>query len=217
MKNVILTLLFLAISVFAFSQKNADVLGEWYNAKEDIVITIFEVNEKISAKITWMKLPNDEEGNPKTDFLNPDENLRDRFRMGILMMYDLTYIAGNIWDNGSLYITETGKTYSGMMRLKNKNTLNIRGYIGFSFFERYLSTWTRVLDRDQFKNETVGKENLLGQLRQDLMDVISLMENVSLKPAEEILQKIEKENLLIKLQLDLSKVIKKIEKLKKAE
>ena len=217
MKNIILTLLFFAISIFAFAQNNTDLLGEWYSSKEDIVITIFEVNETISAKITWMKSPNNEDGIPKTDFLNPDESLRDRSRIGALMMYDLTYIAGNIWDNGSLYITETGKTYSGMMRLKNKNTLNIRGYIGFSFFERYLSTWTRVLDRDQFKNETVGKENLLGQLRQDLMDVISLMENVSLKPAEEILQKIEKENLLIKLQLDLSKVIKKIEKLKKAE
>ena len=217
MKNIILTLLFLVISIFAFSQNNTDLLGEWYSSKEDIVITIFEVNETISAKITWMKSPNNEDGIPKTDFLNPDESLRDRYRIGTLMMYDLTYIAGNIWDNGSLYIPNTGKIYSGMMRLKNENTLNIRGYVGFSFFERYSSTWTRVLDGDKFRHESLGKENLLGQLRQDLMDVIKLMENVSLKPAEEILQKIEKENLLIKLQLDLSKVIKKIEELKKAE
>jgi len=217
MKNILSTLLFLVISIFAFSQNNTDLLGEWYSSKEDIVITIFEVNETISAKITWMKLPNNQDGIPKTDFLNPDESLRDRSRIGTLMMYDLTYIAGNIWDNGSLYIPKTGKIYSGMMRLKNENTLNIRGYVGFSFFERYSSTWTRVLDRDKFTKETVGKENLLGQLRQDLMDVIKLMENVSLKPAEEILQTIEKENLLIKLQLDLNKVIKKIDKLKKAE
>ena len=217
MKNIILTLLFFANSVFSFAQNNTDLLGEWYNSKEDIVITIFEVNETISAKITWMKSPNNEDGIPKTDFLNPDKSLRDRSRIGTLMMYDLTYIAGNIWDNGSLYIPKTGKIYSGMMRLKNENTLNIRGYVGFSFFERYSSTWTRVLDRDKFTKETVGKENLLGQLRQDLMDVIKLMENVSLKPAEEILQTIEKENLLIKLQLDLNKVIKKIDKLKKAE
>ena len=55
MKNIILTLLFLAISIFAFAQNNTDLLGEWYSSKEDIVITIFEVNETISAKITWMK------------------------------------------------------------------------------------------------------------------------------------------------------------------
>ena len=217
MKNIILVLLFLAISVFAFAQKNADLIGEWYNDKEDVVITIFEINQSISAKITWMKSPNDEKGNPKTDLLNPDESLRDRSRMGILMMYNLTYIAGNIWDNGSLYIPEKGKIYSGMMRLKNENTLNIRGYIGFSFFERYSSTWTRVLDGDKFRKEPLGVENLLSQLREDLMDIIKLIENISLKPAEEIIQKIEKENLLIKLQVDLSKVIKKIENIKKAE
>ena len=212
MKNIILVLLFLAISVFAFAQKNADLIGEWYNDKEDVVITIFEINQSISAKITWMKSPNDDKGNLKTDLLNSDESLRDRSILGILMMYDLTYIAGNIWDNGSLYIPKNGKIYSGMVRLKNENTLNIRGYIGFSFFERYSSNWTRVLDRNQFTNETLGKQNVLSQLRKDLIDIINLIENISLKPAEEILQKIEEEKLLIKLQLDLSRVIKKIEK-----
>ena len=85
-------------------------------------------------------------GIPKTDLLNPDESLRDNGIVGMLCMSNLTHIAGNIWDNGSLYIPKTGKIYSGMMRLKNENTLNIRGYVGFSFFERYSSTWTRVLD-----------------------------------------------------------------------
>ena len=217
MKNIILIPLFLVISIFAFAQTNADLVGQWYNAKDDIVLTLFEVNETISAKITWMKFPNDENGNPKTDLLNPDESLRNRSIIGALMMYDLTYIAGNIWDNGSLYIPKTGKIYSGMMRLKNENTLNIRGYVGFSFFERYSSTWTRVLESDKFTNETVREENLLTQLRKDLIDIIKLIENISLKPAEEILQKIEKENLLIKLQLDLRKVIKKLEKIKKAK
>ena len=217
MKNIILILLFLIFSLFASAQKNADLIGEWYSSKEDIVITIFEVNEKILAKITWVKLPNNEGGIPKTDSLNPDESLRDRTLIGTLMMYDLTYIAGNIWDNGSVYVPKRGKIYSGMIRLKNKNTLNIRGYIGFSFFERYSSTWTRVLDRDKFNYEHLGTGNLLIQLRKDLIDMIKVIEKISLKPAEEILQKIEKENLLIKLQLDLSKVIKKIEEIKKAE
>ena len=217
MKNIILILLFLVISVFTFSQTNADLVGQWYNAEDNIVVTLFEDRQMVSGKVTWMKYPNDENGNPKIDLLNPDESLRDRSRIGMLMMYDLTHIAGNIWDNGSLYIPKTGKIYSGMMRLKNEKTLNIRGYVGFSFFERYSSTWTRVLESDKFTNETVREENLLTQLREDLIDIIKLIENISLKPAEEILQKIEKENLLITLQLDLSKVIKKIEKLKKAE
>ena len=217
MKNIILILLFLIISVSAFAQKNADLIGEWYNKKEDVVITIFEVNQTVSAKITWMKFPNDGSGNLKTDLLNPDKSLRDRSRLGMLMMYDLTYIAGNIWDNGSLYIHKNGKIYSGMIRLKNENTLNIRGYVGFSFFERYSSTWARVLDSDKFTNETLEEENILSQLRRDLTDIIKLIENISFRSAEEILQKIEKENLLIKLQNDLNKVIEKIEIIKKAK
>jgi len=217
MKKITTTLLFSFVGFLAFSQNNANIVGEWYNDKEDVVITIFEVNQTISAKITWIKSPNDKNGNPKTDLFNPVESLRGRSRMGMMVMYDLTYIAGNIWDNGSLYIPKTGKTYSGMMRLKNENTLNIRGYIGFSFFERYSSTWTRVLDRDKFTNESIWKENLLTQLSEDLMDIIKLIENISLKPAEEIFQKIEKEKLLIQLQEDLSKIIKKIEKNKKTK
>tara|TARA_B110001469_G_C9538539_1_gene267516 strand:+ start:279 stop:932 length:654 start_codon:yes stop_codon:yes gene_type:complete len=217
MKNIVLILLFLVFSIFASAQTNANLVGQWYNPDDDIVITFFEENETVSGKITWMKFPNDKNGNPKADLLNPDESLRNRSRIGMLMMYDLTHIAGNIWDNGSLYIPEKGKIYSGMMKLKNENTLNIRGYIGFSFFERYSSTWTRVLDGDIFRDEPLGTEFFLSQLRKDLIDIIKLIENISLKPAEKILEKVEKENLLIKLREDLNEIIKKIEELKKAE
>ena len=213
MKNIILLHLFFSISVFAFAQTNADLVGEWYNAKDDIEITLFKDGPMVSGKITWMKLPNDKNGNPKIDLLNPDESLRTNEMLGMMIISNFSHIAGNIWDNGTLYVPEKGKSFSGIMRLKDENTLNVRGYVGFSFFERYSTTWTRVLDR----YELVGKLNLLSQLKEDLLVIIKLIENISLKPAEEILQKIEKENLLIKLQLDLSKLIKKIEKIKKAE
>ena len=213
MKNIILLHLFFSISVFAFAQTNADLVGEWYNAKDDIEITLFKDGPMVSGKITWMKLPNDKNGNPKIDLLNPDESLRTNEMLGMVIISNFSHIAGNIWDNGTLYVPEKGKSFSGIMRLKDENTLNVRGYVGFSFFERYSTTWTRVLDR----YELVGKLNLLSQLKEDLLVIIKLIENISLKPAEEILQKIEKEKLLIKLQLDLSKLIKKIEKIKKAE
>ena len=213
MKNIILLHLFFSISVFAFAQTNADLVGEWYNAKDDIEITLFKDGPMVSGKITWMKLPNDKNGNPKIDLLNPDESLRTNEMLGMMIISNFSHIAGNIWDNGTLYVPEKGKSFSGIMRLKDENTLNVRGYVGFSFFERYSTTWTRVLDR----YELVGKLNLLSQLKEDLLVIIKLIENISLKPAEEILQKIEKEKLLIKLQLDLSKLIKKIEKIKKAE
>ena len=145
MKKITTTLLFTFFGLLAFSQTNADIVGEWYNAEKDAVITLFEENETVSGKITWMESPNDDNGNPKTDPLNPDEKLKSRSRMGMVMMTGFTFIKDKIWDDGELYDPKKGKTYSGMMTLKDKNTIDLRGYIGFSFIGRS-STWTRKLN-----------------------------------------------------------------------
>jgi len=145
MRKIITTLIFAFVGLFAFSQTNADIVGEWYNAEKDAVITLFEENETVSGKITWMKFPNDDNGNPKTDPLNPDEKLKSRARMGMVMMSGFAYDEDSIWDEGELYDPKKGKAYSGMMTLKDANTLDLRGYIGFSFIGRS-STWTRKLD-----------------------------------------------------------------------
>ena len=144
MKKITTTLLFSFVGLLAFSQTNADIVGEWYNAEKDAVITLFEENETVSGKITWMESPNDDNGNPKTDPLNPDENLKSRARMGMVMMSGFAYDEDSVWDDGELYDPKKGKTYSGMMTLKDKNTIDLRGYIGFSFIGRS-STWTRKL------------------------------------------------------------------------
>ena len=145
MKKLITTLVLAFVGLLAFSQNNADIVGEWYNAEKDAVITLFEENETVSGKITWMEFPNDDNGNPKTDPLNPDEKLTSRARMGMVMMTGFTFIKDKIWDDGELYDPKKGKTYSGMMTLKDDNTIDLRGYIGFSFLGRS-STWTRKLD-----------------------------------------------------------------------
>ena len=145
MKKITTTLLFAFVGLLAFSQTNADIVGEWYNAEKDAVITLFEDNETVSGKITWMQFPNDDNGNPKTDPLNPDEKLKSRARMGMVMLTGFAFIKDKIWDDGELYDPKKGKTYSGMMTLKDKNTIDLRGYIGFSFIGRS-STWTRKLN-----------------------------------------------------------------------
>lgn len=145
MKKTILSIALAVSSVFAFAQTNADVVGEWYNAEKDAVITLYEDGSTISGKITWMKFPNDDNGIPKTDPLNPDEKLRSRARLGMVMMKNFTHIEGNVWDDGNLYDPKKGKDYNGMITLADENTLTLRGYIGFSFIGRS-STWTRKLD-----------------------------------------------------------------------
>ena len=145
MKKITITLVLTILTLVTFAQTNTDVIGEWYNAEKDAVITIFEENNSLSGKITWMLYANDENGNPKTDPLNPDETLRSRARLGMVMMNSFSHIDGKVWDNGKLYDPKKGKTYTGMITLKDANTLDLRGYVGFSFFGRS-STWTRKLD-----------------------------------------------------------------------
>ena len=65
--------------------------------------------------------------------------------MGMVMLTGFAFIKDKIWDDGELYDPKKGKTYSGMMTLKDKNTIDLRGYIGFSFIGRS-STWTRKLN-----------------------------------------------------------------------
>ena len=144
MKSI--TLLFgLLFSLTTFAQSDA-ILGEWYTADKDAVVTIFTDGKTISGKTTWMEEPNDSKGNPKLDKENPDENLRSRKRMGLIIMQDFVYKGDNIWEDGKIYKPSNGKTYGGTATLVNKNTLELEGYLISLPFIGKTSTWTRKTD-----------------------------------------------------------------------
>ena len=134
------------------SGQNANIIGEWYNAEKDAVITIFEEkansNEKakIAGKISWMKQSLDEKGNPKTDHLNSDEKLQKRKRLGLKILYGFIYQGGNVWENGKVYDPKKGKTYGGEITLTSENKLDLKGHLlWFSLIGRS-STWTRKIN-----------------------------------------------------------------------
>ena len=67
---------------------------------------------------------------------NADKNLRNREVKGMVMLHDFTWEAPQ-WVEGKIYDPEGGSTYSSKMWLsEDKQTLNIRGYIGFSLLGR---------------------------------------------------------------------------------
>ncbi|MBL6657764.1 MAG: DUF2147 domain-containing protein [Flavobacteriales bacterium] len=144
MKSI--TLLFgLLFSLSTFAQSDA-ILGEWYTADKDAVVTIFSEGDSFSGKTTWMKEPNDSKGNPKLDKENPDEDLRSRKRMGLKIMQDFVYKGDNVWEDGKIYKPSNGKTYGGTATLVNKNTLELEGYLISLPFIGKTSTWTRKTD-----------------------------------------------------------------------
>ena len=137
------TLLLLSIFITSFSYSQSyNIEGDWYTENNNAIIKIYKDGNTLSGKITWMKTPNDENGNPKTDPENPDEKLKSRKRLGMIMMYNFSYDEDDQWDDGEIYDPESGNTYSGIITMNSKNKLDLRGYVGISWFGR-TSQWTR--------------------------------------------------------------------------
>ena len=86
-----------------------------------------------------MREPN-ENGKPKVDKNNPDDDLKSRPLVGMELLSDFEF-DDDEWEDGEIYDPESGKTYSCEMTLDG-NTLNVRGYIGVSWVGR-TTEWTR--------------------------------------------------------------------------
>ncbi|HTD40357.1 MAG TPA: DUF2147 domain-containing protein [Mucilaginibacter sp.] len=136
-------ILFLTIfSLSAWAQKADAILGSWANENGQDHILIYKRGDKFFGKLDWIKVPNDEQGKPKTDKNNPDPALRSRPDLGLELLKGFTFDGDNVYTGGTVYDPKNGKTYSCKMTLDG-NTLKIRGYIGISLFGRSV-TWTRV-------------------------------------------------------------------------
>ncbi|NOX69120.1 MAG: DUF2147 domain-containing protein [Gammaproteobacteria bacterium] len=76
------------------------------------------------------------------DDLNPDPALRDRLLLGLKIMDGFTRAGNGKWKSGRIYDPNSGKTYQCKLTVVDENTLELRGYIGFSLLGR-TETWTR--------------------------------------------------------------------------
>jgi uncharacterized protein (DUF2147 family) len=151
-KNILWTLVFAVscFTIYALNQEDGadDLKGTFINKEETGHIRFFLATDgKYYGKTEWLKEPNDENGNPKTDINNPDQNKRDRPRLGLIVARGFTWDAKTKrWSGGTIYDPNNGKTYSGYMYFDegDKNTLNLRGYVaGITWLGR-TSQWKRV-------------------------------------------------------------------------
>lgn len=133
--------LFIALMPFAKGQSVNAILGTWLNQEKDGKIEIYQVGTKYFGKLVWGKTILDANGNSKKDTKNPDDQLKTRNLLNLLILTDFVYNGGQ-WEDGKIYDPKSGKTYSSVMKLDGDN-LDIRGYVGISLFGR-TTIWTRV-------------------------------------------------------------------------
>ena len=110
MKNT-LTLISLAIysSTLSAQQEN-DILGYWLNEEGNAKIQINKNNDIFFEKIVWLEKPKDENGQWRLDTENPDESLRNRKKLGLKILHNLTWDA--VKKNGIMerYMTREKET-----------------------------------------------------------------------------------------------------------
>jgi uncharacterized protein (DUF2147 family) len=124
--------------------KGDDILGTWKTGDGNLKIKVSKSGNSYNGIIIWMKEPNDPNGMPKLDKFNPDVSKRKNPILGNAIMIDkFKFINSNTWDNGIIYDARKGKTYSCIIKMKVKDKLEVRGYMGISLFGQ-TDTWVRV-------------------------------------------------------------------------
>mgnify|MGYP000005835867 CR=1 FL=1 len=139
MKRLVFVFLVLS-SLFSYSQS---IVGKWKSIDEktgedESIIEIYLEDGKYYGKII--------------ELLNPDKKgaicekcigkYKNNFIKGLVIVKGLTK-NGEEWSGGKVLDPKNGKEYKCYITFKDKNTLKLRGYIGFSVFGR-TTYWYRV-------------------------------------------------------------------------
>lgn len=146
-KNILLLagILFSSLTFFASAQavQSDDIVGLWETGSGKARVNIVKSGNYFYGRIVWLKEPLNEEGKPKVDKNNPDESKRSTPLLGYRMLSSFEYKGDNLWEDGTIYDPESGSTYSCKITMDDKNTMNIRGFIGIAAFGR-TDVWKRL-------------------------------------------------------------------------
>ena len=134
----LLALSFLGLSFLspsASAQKAGDAIGVWLNPENGSNVEFYRCGAGLCGKIVKVN-----DGQVR-DSNNPDPAKRERPIVGLLIMEGARQTGDNRWA-GTLYNRENGKSYSGSVIVKSKNSLELSGCVLAVLCKTV--TWTRV-------------------------------------------------------------------------
>lgn len=128
--------LFAAASTRALAQPADAIVGKWLSEKKDAKIEVYKAtNGKYYGKLFWGARMYEADGQTSRLAKN-GKPFKD-----MVILRDFAYDDG-VWEDGTIYDPEEGKTYSCRMKLDGAQ-LNIRGYVGVSWLGRE-TVWQRL-------------------------------------------------------------------------
>lgn len=124
------------------SFQTSSVQGTWVNIDDETgveksEITLYVENGKLYGKIKRLLLPEDQ-GKVCEKCKGKEKNQPIE---GLIIVKGLVK-DGEVWTDGKILDPANGKSYDCTIKLDDSNTLNVRGYLGFSFIGRS-QVWKR--------------------------------------------------------------------------
>ena len=120
------------------------IIGEWWTEGREGRIRFERYkNGTFRGITTWSKPSKD---NPQIDIHNPDPKKRRRSTVGIVLIWNLKYDGDGEYTDGYVYNPRDGNVYGMDVEVIDRNTLEIRGYLGISLFGQ-TQTWKRMRKR----------------------------------------------------------------------
>jgi uncharacterized protein (DUF2147 family) len=149
------------LPIAAHAQNADSITGVWLTEGGKSKVQVTRTRTGFLGRIIWLREPNyvpaDRDtylrdkseseyrqrlGKPKRDGFNPDESKRTRPILGLAVLNGFKYSGDGVWESGTIYNPEDGKTYNCKMTLQG-NRLDVRGFIGISLFGK-TTTWTKA-------------------------------------------------------------------------
>lgn len=134
-------------------EEESSVYGVWLTQEQSAHVELYSCAAQGRGPVCGrlVKLidptgPDDEPVAPEDlfDVHNPDPALRSRQILGMVFLYDFKPTREpNVFEGGSVYNAEDGKTYRANIALQANGTLRLRGYVGIPLLGRS-EIWTRV-------------------------------------------------------------------------
>lgn len=141
MKKLLTASIVLIFGIMAYAQTP---IGTWKTiddktGKEKSYVKIYETKSgKLQGDVTKILTP----GRENAKCIECEGDNKDKPIKGMTILWGLEKEDGE-WTDGHILDPNSGKQYKCSMKLKDKNTLEVRGYLGVSLLGR-TQTWKRV-------------------------------------------------------------------------
>jgi hypothetical protein len=138
MKKILVAILMFLGLFSALSAQEADrLIGTYYTEGKGGKVVVKKTGEKFYGTLVWTRTVG------LKDTKNPVASERNKLVAGKVILKDFVYTGKNVWEKGTIYDPESGKTYSCKLTLMPDGKLKVRGFIGVSLLGRN-SVWTPI-------------------------------------------------------------------------